>query len=205
MRTTASLAGKDYDGVTASATGQPVVQADVQQQLFTTLLRSFALALSIVLALLIIFYKWTRNSLVLGMITMIPVLCAVVWILGTMALLDLQFNILTILITNVTVGIGVDYSIHVSERYAQEIDRRSSISDAIQTSVYGTGSALVGSALTTTSGFGILLFAILRPLQQFGMVAAITVIYSLIGSVILLPSLLVLWTRHFTSTPSRPR
>ncbi|MFB6198704.1 MAG: MMPL family transporter, partial [Halobacteriaceae archaeon] len=59
----------------------------------------------------------------------------------------------------------------------------------------GTGGALLGSAATTVGGFGVLAFAILPPLQQFGIITGITIIYAFGASVFLLPSLLILWLR----------
>lgn len=185
------------DGVSATATGRPVIRAAVQQQLFTTIQRSFALTLVVVLVLLTLIYRVYRNSATLGVVTMLPVLFAVAWILGTMAALDIPFNVLTALITSFTIGIGVDYSIHVSERYLQELERQGSVSDALRTSVFGTGGALLGSAITDISGFGVLVFAIVGPLQQFGVIAAVTIAYSFVGGVVVLPCLLVLWTQHF--------
>lgn len=195
MRETAGLVDA-HPALTATATGRPVIRADVQQQLFTTILRGFGLTLLVVFVILVIVYRTTRNSATLGVVTMVPVLVAVAWILGTMAALGLRFNVLTALITSFTIGIGVDYSIHISERYVQELDRLNSIGGALRESVYGTGGALLGSALTDIGGFGVLAFALLNPLQQFGLITAMTIVYAFLTAVVILPSLLVLWTRY---------
>lgn len=184
------------DGLTATATGRPIIRADVQQQLFTTILRSFVLTLLIVVVLLIAVYWLTEESASLGIVTVLPVVFATAWILGTMALLGIRFNLLTALITSFTIGMGVDYSIHISERYVQELERMGTMTEALRTSVFGTGGALLGSALTTAGGFGLLVFALLNPLQKFGLITAITIVYAFIASVVVLPSLLVLWTRY---------
>jgi hypothetical protein len=56
---------------------------------------------------------------------------------------------------------------------------------------------LLGSAATTVGGFGVLVFAILPPLQQFGLITGLTIIYAFLAAVLVLPSLLVVWTRLF--------
>jgi predicted RND superfamily exporter protein len=195
MQRTAAVAG-DGEGVRATATGRPMIRAAVQRQLFTTILRSFALSLAVVLVLLVAVYRLTRGSATLGVVTVLPVLFATAWILGTMAALGMRFNVLTALITSFTIGLGVDYSIHISERYAQELERLESTAGALRASVFGTGGALLGSALTDIVGFGVLAFALLNPLQQFGIITAITIVYAFLASVVVLPSLLVLWTRY---------
>jgi predicted RND superfamily exporter protein len=123
-----------------------------------------------------------------------------------MALVGIPFNILTGMITSLTVGLGVAYSIHLSERYNQELERADSMWEAMHTAVTGTGGALLGSAATTVGGFGVLAFAILPPLQQFGIITGLTIIYAFLASVLVLPSLLVVWTRWFgpEEVPTEP-
>ncbi|ODR80921.1 hypothetical protein BG842_00515 [Haladaptatus sp. W1] len=77
-----------------------------------------------------------------------------------------------------------------------ELDEQPSVWVAMRKSVTGTGGALLGSAATTVGGFGVLVFAILPPLQQFGIITGLTIIYSFLASVFVLPSLLALWTRY---------
>ncbi len=67
----------------------------------------------------------------------------------------------------------------------------------MHTTLTGTGGALVGSAATTVGAFGTLAQAIFPLLQQFGIITGLTIIYAFLASVLVLPSLLVLWTRYF--------
>jgi len=78
-----------------------------------------------------------------------------------MALLDIPISIITAMVGSITVGIGVDYSIHVSERYWHERKHGRSIEEALRRTIAGTGSALMSSAVTTAVGFGVLAFALL--------------------------------------------
>ena len=55
---------------------------------------------------------------------------------------------------------------------------------------------MLGSALTTAIGFGILGFAFFPVLQQFGTITAIMIVYAFLASVLVLPSMLVLWARY---------
>ena len=189
--------GLDGDGLESTATGQTILFKIVQDDLLDTVIESLLITLVAVFAFLMVTYRITEGSATLGAFTLLPVVLSVSWILGTMALLGIPFNILTGMITSLTVGLGVAYSIHLSERYNQELDRRDSIWDAMYTAVTGTGGALLGSAATTVGGFGVLVFAILPPLQQFGIITGLTIIYAFLASVLVLPSLLVVWTWWF--------
>jgi len=190
-------AGLDGGGLEATATGSTVLNDIVQDQLLDTVIESLLVTLVAVVLFLMLTYRFTHGSATLGLVTLLPVALSVSWILGTMYLLGIPFNVLTGMITSLTVGLGVAYSIHISERYNQELDRRGSVWDAMNTAVTGTGGALLGSAATTVGGFGVLVFAILPPLQQFGIITGLTIVYAFLAAVFVLPSLLVVWTRFF--------
>ncbi|MEZ3143544.1 MMPL family transporter [Halobaculum sp. MBLA0143] len=186
----------DDGGLVVTATGTAILNKIVQDELLETVVVSLIVTLIAVFLFLMGSYRLTEGSATLGAITLLPVLLSVAWILGTMFLLDIPFNVVTGTITSLTVGLGVAYSIHLSERYNQELDRTREVWTAMDRAVTGTGGALLGSAATTAGGFGVLVFAILPPLQQFGTITAITIVYAFLAAVLVLPSMLVVWTRR---------
>lgn len=190
-------ASLDGDGFVATATGQLIVFSIIEEELFETVFESLIISLVAVFLFLMIVYRITDGSAILGMITLAPIALAVAWILGTMYLLGMPFNVVTGTITSLTIGLGVAYNIHMSERFRLELSRGHDVLDALYISVTGTGGALLGSAATTAGGFGVLALAIIPMLQQFGIITALTIIYAFLGSVLVLPSLLVLWLRYF--------
>ena len=181
----------------AVATGEPLVTHVVEEDLFETVFWSLLVTLVVVVGVLSLGYRLLGYGASLGVVTLLPVAFAVSWILGTMALLEIPFNVLTGMITSLTIGLGVAYSIHVSSRYTVELERQGCVRDALYTTVTGTGGALLGSAATTVLGFGTLVLAILPVLRQFGLLTALTIVYAFLASVLVLPSLLVVWTRWF--------
>lgn len=198
MRTIATDLEDGGDGRwTATATGDPIVSYIVEQDLLDTVLESLVITLVAVFLFLSAAYWLTGGSATLGAVTLLPVAFSVSWILGTMYLIGMPFNVLTGMITSLTVGLGVAYSIHVSERYRLELERQGNVWSALRTTVTGTGGALLGSAATTVGGFGTLAFAILPALRQFGIITGLTITYAFLASVVVLPTLLVLWTRYF--------
>ena len=182
--------------LTITATGTPIVNKIVQDDLLQTVVESLVITLVASFVFLMVVYRLIEDSATLGLVTLLPVVFNVSWILGTMYLLEIPFNVLTGMITSLTIGLGVAYSIHISERYSLELDRQGSAFPAMRTAVTGTGGALLGSAATTVGGFGVLVFAILPPLQQFGFITGLTIVYAFFASVFVLPSLLVVWTRY---------
>jgi len=194
MRNVASVL--DSENREATATGRPVVNELIQDHLLGTLLMSLLITLVVVLALLSVVYRVVHDSATLGVVTLAPVLLVVSWVIGTMYVLGYPLSVLTTVVASITIGIGIDYSIHLSERFRAELDRQGTVEEAITTATRGTGSALLGSAVTTAIGFGILGFAFFPVLQRFGIITAIMIGYAFLASVLVLPSLLVLWARY---------
>lgn len=181
--------------VSAVATGGPVTTAVVQDALLETLVEAFAITLVVILLLLTALY-WVRyRALSLGAITLAPVVAALAWLLGTMAVLDLPFNSETAVITSLAIGLGVDYSIHVGERFVDERGRQPTLEDALAATVTGTGGALLGSATTTAAGFGVLALALSPPLRRFGLVTGLSIVFAFVAGLTVLPCLLVLRER----------
>ena len=89
----------------------------------------------------------------------------------------------------------MDYAIHATERFRLIADRTGDITKAVCETISHTGGALLIAALTTALGFGILIFAPIPPLQQFGTILATTIVFSFLTSVLVLPLLLVRWAK----------
>ena len=100
---------------------------------------------------------------------------------------------MTVMITSITIGLGVTYAIHAVQRFRQIADATGDISRSIHETVSHTGGALLAAAVTTIAGFGILMLAPLLPQQQFGLVSAITIVYSLLTTIFILPPVLKYW------------
>ncbi|MDG5818338.1 MMPL family transporter [Natronococcus sp. A-GB7] len=181
--------------VSAIATGGPVTNAVVQDALLETLVQAFAVTLVVILVFLTVLYWVRHRALTLGAITLAPVVAALAWLLGAMALLDVSFNSETAVITSLAIGLGVDYSIHVGERFQDESARQESLRDALGATITGTGGALLGSALTTAAGFGVLALALAPPLQRFGLVTGMSIVFAFIACLTVLPCLLVVRER----------
>jgi predicted RND superfamily exporter protein len=186
----------DQRAESATLTGGSVVTTIILDLLNNSQIRSLILTLIVSLIFLTVVFLIKDRSLVLGTITLLPVLFCVLWILGTMYILDISLNIMTLMVTSLTIGIGVDYGIHISHRFMEDIGRFDDVYEASRSTVSHTGTALFGGAATTVAGFGLLMFATLPPLQQFGIITALTITYSFIASVFVLPTFLVLWAKR---------
>ena len=181
----------DYGYVDAVVTGSMVIMNKITRSLTESQIVSTGISLILAALVLIIIYK--RPTL--GIITMLPVLVSMVWILGVMHFFGYTLNVLTVTITALTIGIGVDYAIHTTERFRLVADKTGDITAAVSETISRTGGALLIAALTTFLGFGVLVFAPIPPQAQFGVITATTIMFSFITSVLLLPLVLARWAK----------
>lgn len=182
---------EDYGDAKPAITGQNIITLTITDSLTESQILSTAISMILAAIVLIIAYK---NPL-LGVIALIPVGITMIWILGTMYFIGYSLNALTITITSITIGIGIDYSIHATERFKRVVDKTGDIKKAMCETISHTGGALLIAALTTACGFGILTLAPMPPQQQFGLILSITIIFSLVTSILILPSVLVYWAK----------
>ncbi len=180
----------------AIITGGPVLTKKIMDTLNDSQIRSLFITIivSLIILSIVFWYKW--RSIILGLITITPVIFCVIWTLATMYMFDIPLNVMTITIASLTVGLGITYGIHITHRFLEDLERHESIDDACQSTVSHTGTALFGAAATTIAGFGLLVFALMPPIQQFGGITALTILYSFLASVFILPTFLVLWARY---------
>ena len=189
-----ALWGGDASEITV--TGGDSLIALVTEELTESQVVSVGLTTLAALVILVLYFGLTQFRPALGLITIAPIAVVLVWVLGAMWLLGISYNMVTALITALTIGIGVDYTIHLTHRFLEEERGARRIRDAMRRAMTTTGGALVASALTTALGLLTLLFAPLTPMRQLGLLTAVTILLALIAAFAVLPPLLVLWALY---------
>ncbi len=182
-------------GAGAVPTSQSIISAVVVQALSDSQVSSLLWTVIAATIVLIINFWFENRRPFLGVITMVPVGLVVLWTFGLMYISGIPFGPVTATLAALAVGIGVPYTIHMARRFEEDRRRYDSVDDAIRSTTRHTGGALAGSAFTTAAGFGILVTSTLKPFQQMGQVTAYAIGLSLVGAILVLPSLLVLWER----------
>ena len=176
-----------------TATSASILSVTVTDQITSRQTEAIASTVAVALGILALFFWVTLRRPVLGLVAVGPIVLVLIWILGTMALLGIPYGLITSIITALSIGIGVDYTIHVIHRYREEFSRVRNPETAAIRTLATTGSALLGSALTTALGFGVLMFSPLAGIQQFGITAAIAIAYSLLVSILVVPPAMTVW------------
>ena len=183
-------------GLKATLTGTNVLTFHILDMLTGSQWRSMFITIVTTLIVLTIVFYYESKSYVLGVIASLPVVIALGWLLGTMYLLNMSFNVVTVLTTSLTIGLGITYAIHITHRFLEDLRTEGTVEDAMRKTVLNTGSSIFGAATTTMAGFGTLMLSSMPPISQFGEVSALSILYSFVLSVFILPSFLYVWAEY---------
>jgi len=108
------------------------------------------------------------------------------------------------IMTVVLFGAGTDYTLFVSARFREELERVQDAREAMERTMAGVGGAVASAGGTILIAAGILLFAELRSYQALGPVIAIAVALMMLAALTLIPAILVILGRA-SYWPFRPR
>lgn len=183
-------------GINAVPTGMVIANAVIMDEMQRDQMTSLLITLAFTLVILTVAMFHLTRSVVLGTLATLPTLLSVIMVWGSMYLMDISLNVMTLTIAALTVGIGVTYGIHIVHRFAGELARGFGPEDAVMITTGATGRGVLGAALTTAVGFGVLMFSSMVPMAQFGMITAMAIAYAYLGATVVLPTLLVIWGRH---------
>ncbi|MCX2779197.1 efflux RND transporter permease subunit [Microbulbifer thermotolerans] len=170
-------------------TGLLVLYNNMLQSLFKSqILTLGAVFVGILLMFLVLF-----RSLWLALIALVPNLLAASIVLGGMGLVGIPLDMMTITIAAITVGIGVDHAIHYLYRFRDEFAKDGDYLATMHRSHATIGRAMFYTAITIIAGFSILALSKFVPSIYFGLLTALAMSAALLGSLTLLPLLLLLF------------
>jgi hypothetical protein len=170
-------------------TGKPVLNRNVIENVTAGLTPMTVLSFALGFGFLALAFRSLRISAVL--IVSVAASAALL-VTGVMFLAGVPWNPLTITMSSLTLGIGIDYGVHVFERFEYEHrERGRSRRDAAATAVAKLSRPVVGSSFTTIFGFGVLTVSQFPVLANFGLTTVFAIGLSLVAAFGILPAALV--------------
>ncbi|MEN8206612.1 MAG: MMPL family transporter [Pseudomonadota bacterium] len=168
-------------------TGMLVLYNNMLHSLF----RSQILTIGVVfLAILLMFAILFRNLKMAGL-AIIPNVFAAGLVLGLMGWLEIPLDLMTITIAAISIGIGVDDTIHYIHRFSNEFRKDRDYWAAVNRSHATIGRAMYYTSITITLGFSILALSNFVPTVYFGLLAGFAMLVALLANLTLLPLLIV--------------
>jgi predicted RND superfamily exporter protein len=136
-----------------------------------------------------------RRPLPLFSVTFAPVAMGVLYGFGIYALTTHSISPFTGIIGAMLAGIGIDYAIFYVVHYQQRRSNGRASVDTAGDTVSTIGGALLGAWVTSVVGFVAIGFASIPALRDFSVLGSLGLAGALLGTVIILPALLVLSDR----------
>ena len=137
-------------------------------------------------------------SLTAGLLTINPVYISVPFIYTVMGLLNIWLAVGTSMFAAIAIGIGVDFAVHTVDRLKFLLnDQGLPVKQAYSEFYKSAGRALLFNFLALALGFSVLMTSSVPPLSKFGFLVAVAVSVSFIGSMTLLPAIVLVTKPKF--------
>lgn len=140
-----------------------------------------SLGLSVIIVFILVSFMF--RSLLLGLVSTIPVLISIAVNFGVMGLLNVPLTTSTALISSIAVGIGVDYAIHLITHYREALKALGDEDRAARFSMSHTGRAVLLNAAIVISGFMVMVFSVFPPNRQVGLLVSLNMLTAFLATV----------------------
>ena len=170
-------------------TGMLVLYNNMLQSLFKSQILTLGFVFVAITAMLMLLFC----SLNLAMIAVAPNALAALLVLGGMGWVGLPLDMMTITIAAISIGIGVDDTIHYVHRFKTEFATDRNYINAMHRCHGSIGRAMYYTSVTIIFGFSILALSNFKPSIYFGLLTGFAMLSALMGALMLLPRLLIVF------------
>jgi len=192
---------KDLPGIIDNSTVEfrlsnlMILYNNMLQSLFDSQIKTIGF---VVIILFIMFFILFR-SLVIAAIAILANIVPISIIFGIMGWLSIPLDIMTITIAAISIGIGVDDTIHYIHRFHEEFKKDHNYVNSMKRAHESIGYAMVYTSLVVIVGFSILVLSNLIPTIYFGLLTVIVMATILLSALFLLPRLLIMFKPYKTN------
>ena len=176
---------KDFPEIEVGLTGEDVISTD---EMVTTQ-KDVELASKIALTGVALLFILAFKGIVKPLLAMFSLLIALAWSLGFTSLTVGHLNILSVVFTTILIGLGIDFGIHILERFKEERKSGNEILPALQKTLQGTGQGNFSGAITTAMAFGAMVLTDFIGIVELGWIAGWGILFCMIAMIFLLPAL----------------
>jgi predicted RND superfamily exporter protein len=169
----------------------------VERSLNSLVVQSQLVSMLFSLVCVFIIIAVSNKSLAAGCIGITPLSISILINFAVMGFAGIKLNLGTSMVAAVSVGVGIDYTIHCLEAYKREF--RAGVSDAgfLRRVFLSSGKAIIINAVSVGAGFAVLLASSFIMLSDLGLLIALTMLTNALVSLTVLPALLALFKPEF--------
>ncbi len=184
-------------GITVGLTGTPIIQQRLGEVIAHD--RELTERISAVFVFLVVALVF--GSFAAALVPMVAILLSIIWLYGVMGYTHLPISTLASGVAAMVIGIGVDYSIHLRNKYEYERRKGESVEYAVAETLANTGFVLTVVTIVTAVAFLAFLSGHMPEMGRFGLLMTIGVVLAFFLSVIGLPALFIVEERIRAKLP----
>ncbi len=193
------FSGKRLDGgepMSVTVTGIMSIFGRIISAAIYSAAQSYVIALVIITILMIVLI----GNLKLGLISMIPNLTPILCVVGLMGLTSIQFDMFTMLIASIAIGLAVDDTIHFMYNFRKYYELGGSVRGAVHRTLQTAGRAMLTTSVVLSIGFFIFMLASMNNLFYFGLLTGLAILLALGADLILAPALMAIAVKDRRTT-----
>jgi hypothetical protein len=171
------------DGYSYKITGHPSLMVQSSGYIVDGQIKSLLLTL-VVIGIMILFLLKDFKA---GLLSLIPMSVAVIFNFGIMGWFGIYLDVATSTIATITIGIGVDDTIHFLNTFRYYRNLGEDINTAIQHTLEVAGKAILFTSMALIFGFSVMGLSTFKPLILFGILMMVTMVATTIGALLVLP------------------
>lgn len=164
--------------------GEPKIMIKLSEYVVNGQIMSLIFSLIVVCLIVILLFR----NLFAGLLGLIPISVAVLINFGVMGWAGIRLDIATAIIASITIGIGIDDTIHFLNSFRHFRAKGYSIDNTISMTLSITGKAIIYTSLALIFGFLVLAVSNFKLVVFFSILAAVTMIATTMGALLVLPA-----------------
>lgn len=174
--------------------GYPIAvndEATTKRDIKTTLLTSF-------IGVMLVFSLSFRTAKILLYVGT-PLLISILFTLGFAGIAFHKLNLLTCIFSCVLIGLGIDFAIHIVNRYFDEANVSFDTPRRLQVTFKETGMGIIIGAISTAAAFYAIAISDFRGFKELGILTGTGILVCLVVMMVVLPSILVCFSEETSS------
>lgn len=179
----------DTKDITFRLTSLMVLYNNMLQSLFESQILTLGAVVIILFLMFLMLFKSVKISAIAIIVNIIPVGI----IFAVMGFANIPLDVMTITIASISIGIGVDDTIHYIHRFKEEYVKDHNYIKAMERSHSSIGYAMFYTSLAIILGFSILVFSNFIPTIYFGLLTILVMFSALVSALLLLPKMLIMF------------
>ena len=183
--------------------GRPVIEVTSGQHALEDVKVMIPMLIAVMAIVLFLIFRTGR-----GVVIPLAVMGgAIVWTLGTMALMGVPFYTISTMLPVILVAIGIGDSVHFLSTYYNKVleDRYRQPAEVVYESLCDLGPPLITTSVTTAIGFLSLVFAQMPPFKVFGLFTVLGIFYSWLLTIVFAAAILTLVSPKVSGYLTRKR